>query len=246
MPPFLSVIIPAYNEEARLAKSLPVVREFLTRRLGSAWEVILVDDGSTDNTADVAAGFFEPAQIKVVRNEHNRGKGYCVRRGACAAKGPILLFSDADLSTPIGEFEKLYARIEQGCDVAIGSRSLPESNVVTHQAWYRESMGKFFNKLVRFLVIDGFVDTQCGFKMFRKEAADTVFEKMTIDRFCFDVEFLFLAQKAGYKIAEVPVEWHDVLQSRVKIASDTLNMLSDLFRIRLNNCLGKYNRPQAK
>ncbi|MFQ5673604.1 MAG: dolichyl-phosphate beta-glucosyltransferase [Nitrospinales bacterium] len=241
MPPFVSVIIPAYNEEVRVARSLPRVREFLTQRLGDSWEVILVDDGSADNTAGVAAEFFEPAQVKVVRNGQNRGKGYSVRQGARVAKGPILLFSDADLSTPIGEFDKLYAFIEQGYDVAIGSRSLPDSNVVTHQAWYREGMGKFFNKLVRFLVVDGFVDTQCGFKMFRKEAADAVFAKMTIERFCFDVEFLFLAKKAEYKIIEVPVEWHNVLQSRVKIVSDTLNMLSDLFRIRLNDFLGKYN-----
>lgn len=241
MPQFLSVIIPAYNEEERLAKSLPAVREFLVQRLGSSWELIIVDDGSADNTAGVADDFFEPGEVTVVRNERNRGKGYSVRQGMRAAKGSVLLFSDADLSTPIADFDKLYDYIRQGYDVAIGSRSLSGSNVTVHQAWYREGMGKVFNKLVCLLVVDGFIDTQCGFKCFRKEVADTVLPKMTIDRFSFDVELLFLAQKAGYKIAEVPVEWHNVLQSRVRIVRDTLNMLCDLFRIRINDLMGKYD-----
>ncbi|MEC7641680.1 MAG: dolichyl-phosphate beta-glucosyltransferase [Nitrospinota bacterium] len=238
---FLSVIIPAYNEETRLARSLPQVREFLTQRLDTSWEVIIVDDGSSDNTASIPCNFFEPDEFTVVRNGQNKGKGYSVRQGAKAAKGPILLFSDADLSTPMKDFDKLYAFLQKGYDVAIGSRSLSDSNVVVHQPWYREGMGKTFNKLVCCLVVDGFIDTQCGFKCFRRELADTVLPKMTIDRFSFDVEFLFLAKKAGYKIAEVPVEWHNVLQSRVRIVRDTFNMLCDLFRIRLNDLMGRYD-----
>lgn len=237
---FLSVIIPAYNEEKRLRKTMPLLRDFLKKQ-SFAWEVVLIDDGSTDNTAQAPAGFFTADEARVFRNERNRGKGYSVRQGVQAARGEILLFTDADLSTPLNEFDKLHACLQQGYDIAIGSRSLPGSNVTQHQAWYRESMGKVFNKIVNLIVLEGFVDTQCGFKCFRKEVAVPIFSKMIVDRFGFDVEFLYLARKAGNRIIEVPVEWHDVLHSRVRIVRDSLQMFLDLFRIRWNDWTGKYD-----
>jgi dolichyl-phosphate beta-glucosyltransferase len=238
--PFLSVIVPAYNEETRLEKSLPRLRDFLAAQTYT-WEVVLVDDGSLDRTAEAAARFFpDPERLRVVRNGVNRGKGYSVRAGARAARGDTLLLSDADLSTPMTELPKLLSCLQNGYDVVIGSRSLPESNVVTHQAWYREGMGRMFNKIVQAVALDGFIDTQCGFKCFRKKDIAPVFARMRIDRFSFDVELLFIARKSGLRIKEVPVEWHNVPHSRVRIVRDSANMLFDLFRIRWNDLTGKY------
>ncbi|MBI4384847.1 MAG: glycosyltransferase family 2 protein [Nitrospinae bacterium] len=238
----MSVIIPAYNEENRLRKSLPPARDYLQRQ-DFAWEVIVIDDGSSDNTAGVSEDIFAESGVRVIRNPGNRGKGYSVRQGVFAARGEILLFSDADFSTPVREFTKLYSALQQGYDVAIGSRSLPDSNVTVHQAWYREGMGRLFNRLVRCLVLDGFIDTQCGFKAFRKEVALPIFSKMTIDRFSFDVEFLYIARKRGLRIKEIPVEWENVLYSRVNIVRDSARMLFDLFKIRWNNFRKSYDLP---
>ena len=241
MTPFLSIIIPAYNEATRLETSLLYLHDFLQKQ-SYTWEVVLVDDGSSDRTAEVALKFLPaPAQLQIVRNGVNRGKGYSVREGVRVARGEVLLLSDADFSTPMTDFQKLYSYLQNGCDIAIGSRSMPESNVVKHQAWYRESMGRLFNKIVQTVVIDGFIDTQCGFKCFRKKTVAAIFAKMRIDRFTFHVEFLFLAGKAGLKVREVPVEWRNVLQSRVRIVRDSANMLLDLFRIRWNDLTGKYD-----
>lgn len=241
MTPFLSIIIPAYNEATRLETSLLYLHDFLQKQ-SYTWEVVLVDDGSSDRTAEAALKFFStPAQLQIVCNSVNRGKGYSVREGVRVARGEVLLLSDADFSTPMTDFPKLYSYLQNGCDIAIGSRSMPESNIVKHQAWYRESMGRLFNKIVQTVVIDGFIDTQCGFKCFRKKAVAPIFAKMRINRFSFDVEFLFLAGKAGLKIREVPVEWRNVLQSRVRIVRDSANMLIDLFRIRWNAMTGKYD-----
>ncbi len=240
MRPFLSIIIPAYNEASRLPQTLPTLRKFLEKQ-NFAWEVILSDDGSKDRTLEIASDFFGDEGLVKISSPKNRGKGFAVRQGVLAAKGEICLLSDADFSTPIQDFFKLYPLIKNGNDIAIGSRSLPDSNITIRQAWYREGMGRTFNKLVKLIVLDGFIDTQCGFKCFRREKVIKIFEKMRIDRFSFDVEFLYLAQKSNLKISEIPVEWHNVLESRVRIVQDSLGMLKDLFQIKINDFLGKYN-----
>ncbi len=240
MQPFLSIIIPAYNEASRLPQTLPNLRKFLEKQ-DFTWEVILSDDGSSDQTLQIASEYFGNEGLIKLSSNKNRGKGYAVRQGVLAAKGEICLLSDADFSTPIQDFYKLNALIQDGYDIAIGSRSLPDSNVTIRQAWYREGMGRAFNKFVQLIVLEGFIDTQCGFKCFRREKVIKIFEKMKIDRFSFDVEFLYLAQKSNLKITETPVEWHNVLESRVRIVQDSLGMLKDLFQIKINDFLGKYN-----
>lgn len=234
MPCFLSIVIPAYNEEERLKKSLPPLKEFL-RQQRFSWELILVDDGSSDKTWRIPDSIFADGEVKVIRTPVNRGKGYAVRQGVFASSGEVILISDADFSTPVKEWSKLYEALQRGYDIAIGSRSLVESNVTVRQAWYREGMGRIFNLFVRLLVLDGFVDTQCGFKCFRREAVLPVFKKMVIDRFSFDVELLFIARKRGLKVKEVPVEWQNVLFSRVHIVRDSIRMLFDLLKIRVNS-----------
>jgi dolichyl-phosphate beta-glucosyltransferase len=240
MKPFLSIIIPAYNEASRLPKTLPSLRKFLEEQ-NFTWEVILSDDGSTDQTLQIASKYFGDEGLVKINSPKNRGKGSAVRQGILAAKGEICLLSDADFSTPIQDFFKLYPLIKDGYDIAIGSRSLPDSNVTVRQAWYREGMGRAFNTFVNIIILEGFIDTQCGFKCFRREKVTNIFKKMRINRFSFDVEFLYLAQKSNLKISETPVEWHNVLDSRVRIVQDSLGMLRDLFQIKINDFLGKYN-----
>ncbi|PIQ95628.1 MAG: glycosyl transferase [Nitrospinae bacterium CG11_big_fil_rev_8_21_14_0_20_56_8] len=236
---FLSVVIPAYNEEHRLQRTLPLLKDYLNRQ-DYSWEVVVVDDGSVDRTGEISGRFFNPGQVRVVRNERNRGKGFSVRRGVLEARGKFVLISDADFSSPIEEIEKLFLPLREGWDIAIGSRSLPNSNVVVHQAWYREGMGRCFNRMVQMLVLDGFIDTQCGFKCFFREKAAPIFSVMRVDGFSFDVEFLYLAKKRGLQVREVPVEWRHVEASRVRIWVDPINMFLDLLRIRWNDGLGRY------
>jgi len=237
--PFLSVVIPCLNEETRLGLTLQKLTDYF-RQKDYRWQVVVVDDGSTDRTTEVPARFLSEDQRLVLKNDGNRGKGYSVRRGVLAATGQYVLISDADLSTPIYEWERFQPHLEEGYDLVIGSRSLPDSNVVKRQAWYRQGMGRVFNRIIRFLVVDDFIDTQCGFKAFRREVGVRLFETMRIDHFCFDVELLFLAKKAGLKILELPVEWHNSEDSRVRIFQDSSKMLWDAFRIRANALLGRY------
>ncbi len=237
---FLSIIIPAYNEEARLAVTLPVLKEFLERQEYS-WEVVLVDDGSADRTSEVLQQFFPPERGRSFRNSPNRGKGYAIRRGVEEARGEVLLFSDADFSTPIDEFRKLYHHLQNGYDIAIGSRSLPESDLQVHQAWIRENMGKMFNLLVQGILLRGFKDTQCGFKCVRRKDAAPIFSQLTIDGFGYDVEFLFLARKNGLKIKETPVLWRNHPDSRVDILKDSFRMLRDLIAVRFRDLFGQYD-----
>ena len=229
----LSVIIPAYNEADRLPSTLSAVIAYLQEQPYRA-EVVVVDDASTDRTADVARIQLEKSLIpgKVLENESNRGKGYSVRRGLGEAGGQIRLFSDADLSTPIREFDNLRTAIQQGADIAIGSRALGESSVEIHQPWYRETMGKGFNVLVRMIAFGGIRDTQCGFKAMRAEFIENMIPHLRVDRWGFDVEILFLALKKGLRIEEVPVRWRDNPNSRVSLFGDSTRMLTDLLRIR--------------
>ncbi|MCZ6602210.1 MAG: glycosyltransferase family 2 protein, partial [Planctomycetota bacterium] len=225
----LSIVIPAYNEENRLGETLRRVAEYLDGQRFRA-EVIVVDDGSTDGTVEVARA--SPGKHRVLVNDGNRGKGYSVRRGALEAQGDLILFTDADLSAPIDEFDKLRRAIENGADVAIGSRAMPDSDIQIHQPWYRETMGKTFNFLVRSLVFPGVSDTQCGFKAFTGASAREIFGRQTLPGFAFDVEILYIARRLGYRVREVPVVWRDSPDTRVGALSDSLAMFSDIIRIR--------------
>ena len=196
-------------------------------------EVIVVDDGSRDRTAEAAgAALAGRVPSRVIRSEDNRGKGASVKEGVLAASGEVILFSDADLSTPIGELDKLLAALRAGADVAVGSRALPGSDVRVRQRRPRELMGKIFNGLVRRLVLKGYRDTQCGFKAFRRAAAKELFSRLQTAGFAFDVEVLVLCRELGYCVVEVPVVWLDSRPSRVRLFTGSVGMLFDLRRIR--------------
>lgn len=238
----LSIIIPAYNEEERIGDTLKLVFEFLAEQDYTS-EVVLVDDGSSDKTVEAAkASARAHENFRVLENGTNRGKGYSVRHGMLEGKGKFLLFSDADLSTPIEETTRFLEKMREGYHVVIGSRAMPESNIVTYQPWYRQLMGKIFNKIVRVMAVRGISDTQCGFKMFTREAGRRIFALQQVERFAFDVEALFLARKLGYKICELPVTWKDSPQTRVSTFMDSWSMFSALFTIRLNSLRGRYKR----
>jgi len=229
---FLSVVIPAYNKEARIASTLQAVVACLAGKPFAA-EVIVVDDGSVDRTAEVARETLAGrVRSRVVRRESNLGKGASVREGVLLASGQIILFSDDDLSTPIDELDKLIAAIQAGADVAIGSRALPGSDIRISQRRPRELMGKIFNLLVRLFVLKGYRDTQCGFKAFRREAAMDLFTRLRTAGFAFDVEILVLCRELGYRVAEVPVAWSDARPSRVRLIRGSLGMLREIMRIR--------------
>jgi dolichyl-phosphate beta-glucosyltransferase len=216
--PFLSLVIPAYNEAARLGASLALAFDYLNAQTYES-ELIVVDDGSTDETVRVASeGFASAGRVasRVLAGEPNRGKGYAVRRGLLAARGRVALFTDADFSTPITETPKLTAPIRSGqCDIAFGSRALDRSLVGTHQPFTREQSGRFFNRVMRLATCLPFKDTQCGFKAFRADVCRPVVEGARIDRFGFDVELIYVAHAAGLRLREVPVRWDDVEGSKV-------------------------------
>ncbi|WAC06562.1 MAG: glycosyltransferase family 2 protein [Thermodesulfobacteriota bacterium] len=236
----LSVVIPAFNEAERIGATLQKIHEFLLTRDYRS-EIIVVDDGSSDNTRKVIRKFAgEFSSVRLLGNKVNRGKGYSVRAGVLHSQGRIILFSDADLSTPIQEVDKLADWLDQGYDIAIGSRALPGSDILERQPWPREFMGKTFNKLVQLLTLSGIKDTQCGFKLFKKEAANVLFAKQTVWGFGFDVELLFIADKNGYRIKEVPIKWINSPDSRVHMVKDSFSMLIDLVRIRTRYLTGKY------
>jgi dolichyl-phosphate beta-glucosyltransferase len=236
--PELSVVIPAFNEAARLPKSLAHILEYL-RGFGRTFEIVVVDDGSRDGTTDVVRAM-SGDNVVVVVNEQNRGKGYSVKRGMLLAKGQLRLMTDADLSTPIEELPRLLERLEQGVDVVIASRALDGSRIEVRQPPYREAMGRLFNVLVRLLVLPGLYDTQCGFKLFRGEAAAEAFALSQLNGFCFDVEVLYLVRRHGKKIAEIPVVWRNDAATRVSSLRGFLAFV-DLARIRLGGWTGRYS-----
>ena len=239
--PFLSVVIPAYNEEIRIAKSLEKIYLYLEQQTYT-YELIVVDDGSSDQTVKIVTDILKRIEHgKLLQNKVNRGKGYSVRRGVLHSAGDCVLFSDADLSTPIEELEKLLPYLKQGYDIAIGSRALKESDIQIHQPWYREYMGKFFNVIVRSLMLSKFHDTQCGFKCFRGDVARELFAQQTINHFSFDVEVLFLAARYNYTVKEVPIQWFNEPNTRVDAIKDSSRMLKDLLKIRYNAWTGKYD-----
>jgi dolichyl-phosphate beta-glucosyltransferase len=212
----------------------------------AAFEIVVVDDGSTDGTAvaveRAAAG---DDRVRLIKNDRNRGKGYSVRRGVRASKGDVVLFSDADLSTPIEEFDNL-ARFLDTYDLVIASRSLPDSNVVVHQPFYREFMGRIFNLVVRAMLVGGIIDTQCGFKLMSRQAADCIFERARIDSFSFDVEMILIARRHGFGVKDIPVRWIDSRGSRVHPVHDSAHMLLDLLRIKLYDLSGIYRNRKER
>ena len=232
--PYLSVVVPAYNEEAFVGRCVEGICAYLDSRK-RPYEVLVVDDGSADRTSGeaAAAGASRPGRVRVLRREANFGKGSAVQQGVHHARGARILMCDADLSTPIEEVEKLESALDEGCGVAFGSRSVPGAQVEVRQPLHREWMGRIFNALARSVVLPGVRDTQCGFKLFTREAAERVFPLQTIGGFCFDLEILYLARRAGVGMREIPVRWINRTDTRVSLLRDPLEMALDVFRIRL-------------
>ena len=241
MTPSLSIVIPAYNEEGRLGATLERVHSYLQSGAWSFVEILVVDDGSSDRTVAVAEAFSgKIANLRVLRNPGNKGKGYSVRHGMLEARGEWTLFSDADLSSPIEELEKLWAAADKvQAKVAIGSRALDRSLVGVHQSALRESAGRLFNLGVRAISGLPFMDTQCGFKLFETAAARQIFARQQLERFGFDVEVLFIARSLGYRTIEVPVRWNDVAGTKVGTLSGLAAFLDPL-RVRIHGWRGKY------
>jgi dolichyl-phosphate beta-glucosyltransferase len=229
----LSVVVPAYNEEQRLAPSLRQALEYLARR-GGTYELLVVDDGSRDGTSRVAAEFAGQG-VRVLRHNPNRGKGAAVRTGLLASRGRQVLITDADFSTPIEEVEKLERFLRDDTPLVIGSRGLADSQVRQRQPFYREMMGKTFNRLIRIFGVSGIRDTQCGFKLARGEEGRRIASELKIDGFAYDVELIWLARRRGYKVAEVGVIWVNSPDSRVDPIRSSFSMLRDVLTMRLRH-----------
>jgi len=235
----LSIVIPSYNEETRLPTTLQRVAAYL-KTSGRKAEVIVVDDGSTDQTVRVADSFQGQIDgLRIVSNGRNRGKGYSVRHGLLEARGEIVLFTDADLSAPIEEADKLLAKMDE-YDVAIGSRAVNRALIEVHESRFREFAGIIFNRIVRIMLRLPFVDTQCGFKAFRREKCKIIFEQQTIERFGFDPELLYLARHHGLRIVEVAVRWAHSPATKINMWRDSLRMFLDVLVIRWNAMRGRY------
>ena len=241
--PDYSIVIPAYNESARIGQTLERVLECVHGRGWNA-EVIVVNDGSKDNTAAIVEGFAAKDPIvRLISNPGNRGKGYSVRNGMLQASGDIVMFTDADLSSPMEEAELLFAAIREGADIAIGSRWLEVKRQTLRQPFYRRFFGRCFNAVTRMIMALPFADTQCGFKAFTRQAAQTVFQLQHIERWGFDPEILFIAIKRGYTIREVAVTWGHDERSRMSYLKDGLKMLEELVYVRWNALTGIYDKP---
>ncbi len=238
----LSIIIPAYNEENRIRNTLLSISDFLTQKKINA-EILVVDDGSSDTTRHVVAKFQErDARVKMITSSKNFGKGHSVKKGVEASRGKLILFTDADNSTPIEEYEKLLKRMhETQSQIAIGSRYLHDSDIKIKQPFLRILIGRMGNLLIRLFLIDGIKDTQCGFKLFEHKVAREIFSFQKVHRFAFDMEALVIADNMGYKIVEVPVSWFNSTESRVRPIKDALRSLKDLLFIKLNLWCGRYS-----
>jgi dolichyl-phosphate beta-glucosyltransferase len=243
--PDLSIVIPSYNEESRLPGSLEKIANYVDARHLNT-EVIVVDDGSTDKTAAVSEEFRgKICNLRVLSNGVNRGKGFSVRHGSLEAKGEIVLFTDADLSAPIEEADKLLKALSDH-DVAIGSRAINRKLIEARQSAFREFAGILFNKIVRTILRLPFVDTQCGFKAFRRERCRIIFEQQTIERFGFDPELLYLARHHGLSAVEVPVRWAHSPATKISMFRDSLQMFADVFIILWNGLRGRYRREKQQ
>jgi dolichyl-phosphate beta-glucosyltransferase len=237
----LSIIVPAYNEAERLPATLRAMRSFLDET-GRSAEVIVVDDGSRDTTSAVVRELATvDKRLTLIRLPQNRGKGYAVRTGVVNAAGERVLFADADGATPIEEITRLEKHLDAGAQVAIGSRGLKDESVTVRAKINRKLAGRIFHQLVRRLTVSGFVDTQCGFKMFTAPVAQDLFSRMRMDGFSFDVEVLLMAERRGYRVVEVPVNWNHQPGSKINVVADGLRMAADLFRIRSYALRGLYD-----
>jgi dolichyl-phosphate beta-glucosyltransferase len=238
--PYLSIIIPAYNEETRIVRTLSETFDYLDNQKYES-EVIVVNDGSSDRTCEKALAF-EGRGLRLIENPGNRGKGYSVRNGMMQAKGEILLFYDADLATPTSEIIKVIGPIaEDRYDVVFGSRALNRSLIGTHQSMMREKIGQTFNLIQYLFTKLDFKDTQCGFKAFRLKAARSIFPLQRIDGFGFDPEILYIAQKQGWRLLETPVRWNHVDGSKINPIGASIEMLFEVISIRVNDLTGKYD-----
>jgi glycosyltransferase involved in cell wall biosynthesis len=244
-PLTFSIVLPAYNEAARIGASLDKITDYAQRHAWSV-EVIVVNDGSTDDTADIVRRYAaRHPSLRLIENPGNRGKGFSVRNGMLHARGDILLFSDADLSSPIQEADKLVAALQAGADLAIGSRWVRKELQVVRQPLRRRMLGRLFNLALRMVLGLNFKDTQCGFKAFRRPAAELVFTQQQIETWGFDPELLYLASKAGLRIVEVPVYWAHSEGTRLHPLRDGIRMFAQLFQIRWNAITGKYHSRPA-
>lgn len=240
--PMLSIVVPAYNEETRIGNSLKRMLAYFDAQ-PYPYEILVVSDGSSDKTEEIVQHIANRrTQVSLLTYADNRGKGYAVRFGMLRAQGELLLFSDADLATPIEEVEKLLSKLNTGYDIAIGSRDVVGSELIKRQSFLREFGGKSFNKIVQLLAVPGIHDTQCGFKLFTRSSALAIFRRAQVDHFAFDVEALYLAMRVfGYRIAEVPVRWQHVEGSKVRFVRDAYRMAKTVFRIRLTH----YDPPSS-
>lgn len=238
-----SIVVPAYNESARLGSSLEKILAYLEKR-GWQTEILVVNDGSRDNTAEVGRSFErQHAAVRLIENPGNRGKGYSVRNGMLHASGEKLLFTDADLSSPIEESEKLFAALDAGAEVAMGSRWLQRELQTERQPLHRQALGRLFNFVLRMILGLKYKDTQCGFKAFTRKAADTIFPRQQIERWGFDPEILYLARKFHLKTVEVPVGWAHDDRSKINPVIDGLKMATELLRVRWYDISGRYEKP---
>ncbi len=237
------MVIPAFNEATRLPGTLEKLASFLDA-WGRSYELLVVDDGSKDGTAEAAQEALGQ-NVSILRDETNRGKGHAVRKGMLAARGERRLMTDADLSTPIEELPRLDAQMDKGCDIVIASRVVAGARIEVHQPAYRERMGRFFNRVVQILALPGLEDTQCGFKLFTAAAAQDAFSAARLNGFSFDVEVLFIARKRGYSVMEIPVTWRNDEATRVTFLRGALAFV-DLARIRANDLRGLYPRVSTR
>lgn len=238
----VSIIIPAYNEEQRLPATLDSVCSFMDNQKHD-YEVLVVDDGSSDGTCDLVRSYEEKnAKVKLISYDENQGKGYAVRTGMLAAGGDYVIYNDADGSSPIEEIEKLIASIDGGHDIAFGSRAKPDDSRYVNALAYRKYMGNTFNLIVQFLILPGIQDTQCGFKMFSRNVARDIFSVAQVNGFAFDVEVLYIARLRHYNWEEVPISWSNVDGSKVNVLVDSPKMLLEVFKVRLAAWMGKYHK----
>lgn len=239
--PEISLVIPAHNEEMRLSSTLCKVWNYLEAN-DYNFEIIVIDDGSHDRTPDIVREYAAKSRkIHLLRHDIRVGKGFSVKKGMLVSRGEYVIFSDADLSTPIDEIERMLFYLKNGHDVVFGSRALSDSRVIIRETWYRDKMGKVFGFLVRNIALPGVKDSQCGFKGFKRKVARDVFGRQTINGFAFDVEVLFIARRLGFRVKEIPVNWMDSPRSKVNPIVDSFKMLVELARIRLNDLKGKYS-----
>ncbi|MBI5797307.1 glycosyltransferase family 2 protein [Candidatus Woesearchaeota archaeon] len=234
----ISVVMPAYNEEKKIESSLEKLTAYLKGRYEN-YEILVINDGSKDKTSEIVEKFKEN-KVRLIENTKNMGKGASVKIGMINAKYDPILFTDADLATPIEELEKFHNALNEGTDIAIASRALEQSHIAVSQPKYRQILGKTFPLLVKQLILNDFKDTQCGFKLFKKEAAMKIFPRQTLKRWAFDVEILFIAKELGYKIKELPVTWEDKGDSKLAPIRDSAKMFQEIVKIKRNALQGKY------